>query len=118
MFLCHLARQVQISLATTMLRVTLIRKEDRTALKVEGSLTGPWVGELRECWRKLVQEGALVEVDLGALNYADANGVALLRAIEEQGSRLLGSSAFVDSLLHATGGLPAAQAGQISRKEN
>ena len=37
-----------------MLRITVTTRPDGATVALEGRLAGPWVDELRACWRSLV----------------------------------------------------------------
>jgi ABC-type transporter Mla MlaB component len=101
-----------------MLRVTPIETGSTTTLKLEGNLSGPWVDELRRCWAKLMEENVPVEIDLRGLNFVDPHGTTLLLYMENQGSRLFGSSAFIHDLLHMEALVRATRPGESSRKES
>lgn len=68
-------------------------------LVLEGRLTGAWVGELR----RIVREGAAgrrrFSLDLSAVTYVDADGLALLRELLGGSADLQRASAFVTALL-------------------
>lgn len=83
-----------------MLRVTPIKNGTMTTLKVEGNLSDPWVNELRSSWAKLAKEKTAVEVDVRGLNFLDLNGAALLLEMERAGSRIFGSSPFVQDVMY------------------
>ena len=87
-------------------------------LKLEGSLSGPWVDELQKCWGKLNRENVPVEVDLQGLNFLDQKGTSLLLQMEQRGSRLFGSSAFIHDLLKAEAPVQTRPPHKTSRKEN
>ncbi len=73
-----------------MLRITKQTEGDITTLKLEGKLTGPFVTELENCWSQLgpsESEGKRV-VDLGAVDFIDASGKALLARMRQQGAEL------------------------------
>jgi ABC-type transporter Mla MlaB component len=80
-----------------MLRVT----EDEQGLVVEGELIGPWVAELRRVAEERLGRApaSAPSLDLGAVSYVDANGVALLNGLLEAGMRLRAASPFVTELL-------------------
>jgi hypothetical protein len=102
----------------TMLRVTPIESEGRTILKLEGNVSGPWVGELRQCWMKLAKENVPVEVDLRAVSFLDPDGTTLLLGMKRHGARLFGGSVFIDSLLQAESAAQTARSRKSSKKEN
>jgi ABC-type transporter Mla MlaB component len=101
-----------------MLRVTPIQTGRTTTLKLEGSLSGPWVDELRQCWTKLLEERVPVEVDLRGLSFLDPHGTTLLLCMEREGSRLFGSSAFIHDLLHIEALVRTTRPRRSSPKEN
>lgn len=85
-----------------MMRVT----EDAGGLIVEGRIAGPWVAELRRAARDRAgranagaAELAPTTVDLAAVNYVDAEGVALLKELVAGGIRVRAVSQFVAELL-------------------
>jgi ABC-type transporter Mla MlaB component len=80
-----------------MLRVT----EDDQGLVIEGDLVGPWVAELRTAAEERLRRGPAPapSLDLGAVSYVDASGVALLRELLEAGMQLRAGNPFVDELL-------------------
>ena len=71
-----------------MLRITTQNLPDRTVLKLEGRLAGPWIKELEELWRRIreadVQGG--IEVDLCSILFIDAEGKRVLKALHEEGA--------------------------------
>jgi ABC-type transporter Mla MlaB component len=101
-----------------MLRITPTQAGATTTLKLEGSVSGPWVDELQRCWTQLGEEGGRVEVDLRGVSYSDPNGAALLLRMERQGSRLLGSSLVLKDLLQTEALLCDARPRKSSKREN
>jgi len=64
-------------------------------LRLDGSLTGPWVHELRlMCESKRVDSGAM-QIDCGGITFVDAAGVALMRGLQSKGVRLVNCSPFI-----------------------
>ncbi len=72
-----------------------------TRLVLEGRLAGAWVSELRRVVAA-AGEPSRVALDLSALTYADADGLALLRDLLAGPARLERASAFVSVLLGGT----------------
>ena len=101
-----------------MLRITPVETGTTTTLKLEGSLSGPWVDELRRCWTKLAEGARPVEVDLRGVGFSDTDGAMLLRRMERQGSRLVGSSLFLRHLLHTEARPRSAALRKSSKREN
>ena len=68
---------------------------------LEGRLAGAWVSELR---RVAAEPGPprRVALDLSAVTYADADGLALLRDLLAGPARIERASAFVSALLGGT----------------
>lgn len=73
-----------------------VAPDGTTTLQLEGSLSGPWIAEVRHLVREM--EGQPLRLDLASLVYADREGAELLR---ELGSRFVvhGRSPFVAALL-------------------
>jgi len=82
-----------------MLRITTVRQDLQTVLKLEGKLLGPWIEEFDGvCSRAEIQSGR-VGLDLADLTYADAAGTQLLRDLVQRGIHINACSAFVAELL-------------------
>src|SRR5262245_39189657 len=79
-----------------MLRITRIETSDgRQSLRVEGRLTHDTAEELR-----MACDGAsALHLDVSRLQFVDPTGVALLRGLARGGTRLAGSSGFLNGLL-------------------
>jgi anti-anti-sigma regulatory factor len=75
-----------------MLRITTHSTTDSLTFQLEGRLVGPWVTELRDCWRRTSREGKrAVHIDLRAVTYVDAAGEELLADLYRQGADLFAS---------------------------
>src|SRR5689334_15082703 len=63
-----------------MLKITLDDSSAELCLRLEGRLSGPWVQELRQCWRTgaSTTAGRRTAVDLREVDFIDAEGQALL----------------------------------------
>ena len=70
-----------------------------STLRLEGTLVGPWVGEVRKACEKLAGEGRRLKLDLADLSFADQNGVALLAHLRDRGIELMECSPFVSEQL-------------------
>jgi hypothetical protein len=75
------------------------KTSDAIVLKLEGSVKGPWVEELRKAWvtSAKMAAGEPVSIDLGAVSFADGRGRDLLLRMRRAGVSLDGCSSF---LLH------------------
>ena len=69
---------------------------DRRGIVLEGRLVGPWVEELRRVLGATEPGG--VTLDLGALSFADGDGVTLLRGLRDSGVELARPSPFMAAL--------------------
>jgi ABC-type transporter Mla MlaB component len=87
-----------------MLKISEIRQnESQVEYRLDGSLSGPWVEELRRlCALALAQNCTLV-LNLRNLRFVDKDGAALLRELAAQHVSQLNSSAFVRA--HVQGGM-------------
>ncbi|MEO8313624.1 MAG: hypothetical protein ABI645_02420 [Pseudomonadota bacterium] len=81
-----------------MLRIHQTSPTTGTTLALEGKLLAPWSNEVRVAAASALARGP-VQLDLTALAYADAEGVATLRSLRRAGIRFVHTSAFIDSLL-------------------
>jgi hypothetical protein len=77
-------------------RIDTDHEEDRTTLKVSGTLRGPAVDELERVCRQA--DGRLF-VDLREVMTVDGFGVVLLNELAAKGARLVGASPYVKLLL-------------------
>jgi hypothetical protein len=85
-----------------MLRITKQNPPNgRSVLMLEGRLVGPWVVELRQIVAEI--EGP-TSLDLAGVTFADADGVAALRALRVAGTDLVGASGFLAALMGADDG--------------
>jgi hypothetical protein len=68
-----------------MFRITTKNAADKSVLKLEGWLSGPWVKELDTCWRTATNTGRQVCVDLSEVYYVDDAGRQLLTLMYRAG---------------------------------
>jgi anti-anti-sigma regulatory factor len=71
------------------LKVTASITASGAILDLEGKLAGPWVGELKECWRSVAASGVRVRVMLCAVTFIDEAGKRLLVEMHRQGAELI-----------------------------
>ena len=74
-----------------MLKITQHRDaaSESVSFFVEGRLAGPWVEELRKCWRRRVATpSSRTIIDLTGVTFVDADGKALLTRMSQQGAQL------------------------------
>ncbi|MGA3096815.1 MAG: hypothetical protein ABSF25_10210 [Bryobacteraceae bacterium] len=74
-----------------MLKITLFDSPEELRLGLEGSLSGPWAGELRRCWRAAVSAAPSRKtvVDLREVDFVDGEGESALAEMHRAGARLL-----------------------------
>ena len=68
-------------------------------LRLEGSVIGPWVDELKRSCEAVLNESGVLTVDLAGVGFADRNGVELLRDLASHSVRLSNSSPLIAGLL-------------------
>ena len=74
--------------------------QGESVLKIEGSLGGAWVSEVRSACGELLAEGAQVRVDLSGVTFVDRAGSELLESLRADRRVVIESaSAFVTALL-------------------
>ena len=99
-----------------MLRITIHDRSRELRMKLEGKLSGPWVQELRQCWRTAssTTAGRAISVDLGDVDFVDADGQTLLADMREQGVRLDAATPLIQALLDAGPGRMACAAAEAA----
>jgi anti-anti-sigma regulatory factor len=72
-----------------MLRISLESKSEPVTLKLEGKLSGLWVGELERIWKEIIgSKPRSVAVDLSEVTFIDPEGEKLLRGMFTRGAQL------------------------------
>ena len=74
-----------------MLRITIEQNPGKISLTIEGKLAGPWVAALEQSWGDLRRNsaGESLSVNLCGVSFIDTAGKALLKAIHNQGGKLV-----------------------------
>lgn len=74
-----------------MLRITAKDRRRVLIFRLEGRLEGPWVFELEECWRRMMDRPSrpTIRVDLTGVTYIDAVGKARLADMRNQGAEFI-----------------------------
>jgi hypothetical protein len=77
-----------------MLKITLHDSARELRLKLEGKLSGPWVEELRQCWRTAASTtaGRRSVLDLDEVDFVCPEGESLLTEMHQQGVRLMAAT--------------------------
>ena len=73
-------------------------------LRVDGRVAGDAVPELAATCERALAGGAQLMIDLSGAPFADADGVALIEALRERGTVVIGCSPFLSELLRSDGG--------------
>ena len=70
-------------------------------MKLEGSVKGPWVDELRKAWLASAKMagGKPMSIDLSAVSFIDARGRNLLLRMQKEDVALKGASGFLRQVL-------------------
>jgi len=85
--------------ASSMLKITAHSTRDGTLFELAGRLAGPWVGELRLCWREAASGDRRIKIELREVTFIDAAGRELLAEMHRQGSQLEGSGCMTQAIL-------------------
>jgi outer membrane protein TolC len=82
---------MQPEVSVSMLRITTEKKKGRTALNVEGRLSGPRVAMLEQCWREMrtSEPDEKFHVNLCGVTFIDGAGKILLKAMHSEGAQLI-----------------------------
>jgi hypothetical protein len=82
-----------------MLRITTQTVAGEYVLKLEGSLAGPWVSELRTCWREGLNTDRPMRVDLTDVCYVDETGRELMTVMYHAGARFVAQGCVIPELV-------------------
>jgi hypothetical protein len=82
-----------------MLRIIAKTDATGTLFELEGKLAGPWVQELRDCWKRSVDERLGVKVVLKAVMFIDGAGKELLAEMRRQGADLVAEGCMTKAII-------------------
>jgi len=84
-----------------MLKITLHDSAEEFRFRLEGKLSGLWVGELRQSWETAssTTAGRRTLLDLREVEFVDEAGQELLCDMARQGVQLQGSTPFMQSVI-------------------
>ena len=84
-----------------MLKITLHDASAEFRLCLEGKLSGPWAGELRQCWQTAASTtaGRRTVVDLREVDFVDSEGEAVLADMCASGVRFLADTPVIQGAL-------------------
>jgi ABC-type transporter Mla MlaB component len=84
-----------------MLRITIAEMATEQRWTLEGGLVGPWVGELRTCWKKRhrAQNGRTCTLDLRGVTFIDKGGQRLLQTMSKEGTQFIATGMYIKYVL-------------------
>ena len=84
-----------------MLKITMNKTPTQERWILHGQLVGPWVRELRSCWKKRhrTQTWQKCIVDLNDVTFIDKSGERLLRAISKKGAEFVANGIYTKHVL-------------------
>ena len=84
-----------------MLRITANDNPRLLTFRLEGRLEGPWVRELEQCWRSMLDDASrpTVCVDLTGVTYIDAAGKARLAEMHEHGAQFIAGDCLTKAIV-------------------
>lgn len=84
-----------------MLKITLFDSPGELRLGLEGSVSGPWAGELRRCWRDALAGAPLRKtvVDLREVDFVDGEGESALAEMHRAGARLVAATPVIQAVV-------------------
>ena len=84
-----------------MLRITVHDAPREVTFKLEGKLSGPWLHELEECWRRALacEDKPVLRVDLTGLTFVDEVSKACLTAMYLQGAEFVANDCLTKAIV-------------------
>ena len=84
-----------------MLRITVHDNPRALTFQLEGSLSGPWVRVLEECWQGTLacRRKPILRVDLTGVTFVDAAGEACLAAMHRQGAEFVAADCLTKAVV-------------------
>ncbi len=83
-----------------MLKITSEKNRNSVRLRLEGSLTGPWVGELEHEWRSIRSaEATSLVVDLTNVTFVGEDGKLLLKQMWREDAQLIATGCCIGHLV-------------------
>jgi anti-anti-sigma regulatory factor len=85
----------------SMFKISIVDTQSQRTLLVEGTLVGPWVGELRTSWRNACKErgGRRLVVDLRNLTTISRTGEDAIFDLMKEGAKFSCGNVFVKHVL-------------------
>ncbi len=84
-----------------MLRITVHDNPRALTFQLKGSLAGPWLRELEECWQSTLarQRKPMLRVDLTGVTFIDAAGKAYLAAMHRHGAAFVAADCLTKAIV-------------------
>ena|SRR5438067_361575 len=84
-----------------MLRITVHDNPRALTFQLEGSLAGPWLRELEECWQSTLarQRKPMLRVDLTGVTFINAAGKAYLAAMHRHGAEFVAADCLTKAIV-------------------
>jgi len=85
-----------------MVRITVHDNPRDLTFQLEGSLAGPWVRVLEECWQGTLarrRNKPVLRVDLTGVTFVDAAGKACLAAMHRQGAEFVAADCLTTAVV-------------------
>jgi hypothetical protein len=82
-----------------MLKITAHALGSTTTLELEGRLAGPWIGELRDSWRRELAADQHVGLVLRQVTFIDAAGKKLLAEIFRSGASITAEGCMTQAII-------------------
>ena len=84
-----------------MLKITINETPTEKRWILQGRLVGPWVTELRTCWKKTHRDQGqrTCIVDLNEVTFIDRKGERLLRTMSKEGAQFIATGIYIKHVL-------------------
>ena len=82
-----------------MLKITIRDDGAYTVLELEGRLAGPWVEELKRCWRHSTNGGKPIRIVLKEVSFIDAEGKEILAEMHHEGVELAAEGCMIKAMV-------------------
>ncbi len=84
-----------------MLRITVHNERPVLTFQLEGKLAGPWVQELKECWKSALasRHEPILRVDLTGVTLIDETGKACLAELHRQGAEFVTADCLTNAVV-------------------
>jgi hypothetical protein len=96
-----------------MLRITVHDNPRALTFQLEGSLAGPWLRELEQCWQSTLarQRKPIVRVDLTGVTFINAASKACLAAMHRQGAEFIAADCLTKAIVAEITNAPTPDSG-------